>query len=63
VHQVLLCVADGAVVLNFAASCQGRLETQQLVEVRRILHSFQFEQPDASSDAVPDAGDAEGDPR
>ena len=45
VHQVLLSTApsaDGPNIVNLAATLGGRMTDRQLEEVRRILHSFQF---------------------
>lgn len=42
VHQLLVCVADGQKLLNFAASSQGLMNASQRAEVRRILLSFRF---------------------
>ena len=49
VHQLLLSVAEGASVLNIAATSQGRMEKGQLAEVRRIVRSFEFNRPDAGA--------------
>ena len=42
VHQVLLCVADGALVLNMAATQGGQMSDPQRVHARQILQSFRF---------------------
>lgn len=56
VHQILLSTApraDGPKVVNLAATLTGRMTERQLADVRRILHSFQFNDPagDAPSGA------------
>lgn len=46
IHQVLLCIAAGDAVLNFAASFPGRMSDKQLAEAKRLLHSFRFNPPE-----------------
>lgn len=45
VHQILLTVADGHTVLNFAGSSPGKMTNTQRDGIGRILMSFRFVPP------------------
>jgi hypothetical protein len=42
IHQLLLTVADGQTVLNFAGTSPGKMTSSQRDELGRILLSFRF---------------------
>lgn len=61
IHQVLICVANQSTVLNMAASHGGLMNDKQVIEVKRILHSFRFNPADEAETAAPAQANAASD--
>ena len=52
-HQMLVCIAKGPLILNLASSFVGPMSEPQRQHLKAVLHSFRFNAPAAEATDTP----------